>query len=151
MKGRLSVCSCYSLRRLVGSRRSYCLRFGNRWLSNWYGWGWGKPRLATYSHYRVLLHKVTSTPECNLFIHKSRHKLPQWGCAYVMLTCFVKLWKQATSETICNPLWDMANFGVIFRKWRQFLQCVYIQSFRVTKNHSHKKAIMGAVVTETKW
>ena len=35
----------------------------------------------------------------------------------------------------------MANFGVIFRKWRQFSQCVYIQSFRVAKNHSHKKAI----------
>ena len=35
----------------------------------------------------------------------------------------------------------MANFGVIFRKRRQFSQCVYIQSFSVAKIHSHKKAI----------
>ncbi len=45
----------------------------------------------------------------------------------------------------------MVNFGVIFRKLHQFSQVIYIQSFRVAKNHSHKKAIMGAVVTKTKW
>ena len=30
-----------------------------------------------------------------------------------------------------------------------FSQVVYMQSFRVAKNHGHKKAIMGAVVTKT--
>ena len=34
----------------------------------------------------------------------------------------------------------MANFGVIFGKWLQFLQIVYMQSFSAAKNHSHKKA-----------
>ena len=38
-----------------------------------------------------------------------------------------------------------------FQKMASISQCVYIQSFRVAKNHSHKKAIMGAVVTKTKW
>lgn len=28
---------------------------------------------------------------------------------------------------------------------------VYTQRFGVAKNHSYKKAIMGAVVTKTKW
>ena len=33
-----------------------------------------------------------------------------------------------------------SEFRGNFQKWRQFSQCVYIQSFRVTKIYSHKKA-----------
>ena len=38
-----------------------------------------------------------------------------------------------------------------FQKMGQFSQIVYMQAFRTVKNHSHKKAIMGAVVTKTTW
>ena len=37
----------------------------------------------------------------------------------------------------------MANFRAIFRKQHQFSQVIYMRSFRVTKNHSYKKATKG--------
>ena len=61
-----------------------------------------------------------------------------------MLVCnvnvFCKTLKTSNFRNCLQPVMRYGKFRGNFQKWRQFSQCVYIQSFRVTKNHSHKKA-----------
>lgn len=50
-----------------------------------------------------------------------------------------------------QPVMSHAEFRGDFQKMAQFAQAVYTHYIRVAKIHSHKKAIMGAVVTRTTW